>query len=260
MTNEDKRNRIVTFRANEFDNANMEACRLYMGEGIRKVTDADIIREGMKLILIKKNLPREVEGKRFKIEGGIPHIDGVPQAVMVSTQKEIPIMSRGEELSRTFSAPSLLVRKKENSEESREVADARMTANLSPEELMKGYQYLRGELCDKDGYPVEELGGDVIVRGGEVYVIDPGRKALKEQAAENSAKELSVETPVGRMNPQMADLLKESPKLGSVIIEPGTENEEVVERPTHSAPGMLTTEYEGVDEVYDEEPNGDFIG
>lgn len=107
---------------------------------------------------------------------------------------------------------------------------------LTVEQKEKGYRYIGGELCDKDGFPVEQS-GDMVMRNGEVFATEPKRSELKEAAKINSSTLVS-HTPFGKVNPAMEEALKDSPKV------------EIASK--HLEPGLLAT-FDGVDESINED-------
>lgn len=108
---------------------------------------------------------------------------------------------------------------------------------LEDEDAEKGYQWLKGDLCDKDGYPVEQ-DKDLVVRGGEVWATEPKRKEILEKARENMSKVL-IEVDGIKVNPKMAELLKEVPISKEV-------------ESIHPEGMIANMEQDGVDEVYDD--------
>lgn len=209
-----KKGKLISFRANEDDMNIIERTKQKESSGIRKVTDADVIRFGLSLIGNKKTIPT------------IPKEVNLGSMIM-GEQKEFEITKIGF-------TPEVIPQ---------DVVDAKMTASLSDEQLMQGYQYIQGDLCDKDGFPLDQSEPGLVIRNGEVYATEPKRAELKEIAAENSEKILSVQTPVGKMNVAMATILESSEKLGAII---------------KSEPGMLS-EFDGVDEAPNEEVDGQFV-
>lgn len=197
--------KIVSFRATSYDLELINKAKEILGEGIRNVSDSDVIRKGIELIGQKKNI------KNFST--------AVIQDTQSNSVKDVEVAERGkEELVE-------MVKKIPTTPEIHPDRDSRLTE----EEWRLGYQYLKGDLCDKDGYPIEYSAGDVVVAGGNTYVTDPGRTALKEQAKENM-QEIIVESPSGKVNEALATFLEETPIS------------------KHQVEGMLTSQHDGVDE------------
>ena len=171
--------KLISFRANDEDMNIIELYRRKQSDGVRKVTDADVLRYGLSLIGVEKKIIKKI--------------------------------------------PSDVIQE--------EVSEDDMNNGLSKEQVDAGYQYVNGELLDKDGFPVEEMNGDVVTRGGQAYVTDPNREELREKGAEKMS-EIVIDTPMGAMNETMAAVLGEK----------------------HSAPGMLTQQ-DGVDEQLEDNFN-----
>lgn len=225
--------KTISFRANDADMDIIERFKMKEGGAVRTLTDADVLRHAIKLL--------DGEKKEHSAPTKRPE-----NMVIVDDAPEIP-----EDMPNLREASDMAT-KKANSEvphETRMVSEEEVISDildtiieeqnpLTDEEKLLGYQWLKGELCDKDGFPIEQLNGDYVRKGGEIYATDPGRSELKEIAKANS-EAVVEDTEFGKVNPAMAELLGQSEKVDTLK--------------KHAEPGMLSTNHEGIDEDFNED-------